>query len=153
MDGWRNVHNKLISVLTLSVDGNIYSTDCVDIAELGHTAEYLAKPSESNAEKIIKKCGCSVLWRMQKWKRHKEKVKKSSYGCSAHFLNLLSQDMQIKNKKEHITEIVKFFSRNRYIRASLYKAAGGTMLVMPAQARWNTIPDSIESYLKNWDIW
>ena len=74
-----------------------------------------------------------------------------TYGCSAHLLSLLSQELQIKNIKEHITEIIKYF-RNHHIPGSLYKAAGGTMLVMPAETRWNTIADSIESYLKNWEI-
>ena len=55
MDRWSNVHNEPILVLTLSVDGNIYIIDCVDTAESRHTAEYLVKIAENNAEKVKKR--------------------------------------------------------------------------------------------------
>lgn len=42
-------------------------------------------------------------------------------GCSVHLLNLLSQAMEIKNMREHITEIIKYF-RNHHISCSLFKA-------------------------------
>ena len=151
MDGWSNVHNEPILALTLSVDGNIYINDCVDTAESRHTADYLVKIAENNAEKVgnFVTDNAANMAKMRKELGKGEEI--ITYGCSAHLLNLLSQDMQIKNIKEHITEIIKYFW-NHHIPGSLYKAAGGTMLLMPAETRWNTIADSIESYLKNWEI-
>ena len=143
----------------VKIAGNIYIIDCVDTAESRHTADYLVKIAENNAEKVKKKFGCTVRSFVTDNAANMAKMKKKlgkgeeiiTYGCSAHLLNLLSQDMQIKNIKEHITEIIKYFW-NHHIPGSLYKAAGETMLVMPAETRWNTIADSIESYLKNWEI-
>lgn len=70
-----------------------------------------------------------------------------TYGCSAHLLNLLAQDLQIRDIKEHVTDIIKYF-RNHQFPGSVNRNTGGTALVMPADTRWNTVADSVESYLK-----
>lgn len=159
MDGWSNIHNEPILALTLLKDGNMYIIDCIDTAESRHTADYLVKVVECNAEKVKKRFGCTVrsfvtdsaanIAKMRKELGKDEEI--ITYGCSAHLLNLFLQDMQISNIKENITEIIKYF-KNHHIPGSLYKAAGGTMLVLPVETRWNTIADSVESYLKNWEI-
>lgn len=159
MDGWSNIHNEPILALTLSVNGKVYIIDCIDTADSKHTADYLMKIVECNAEKAKEKFGCTVKSFVTDNAANMSKMRKElgkgdniiTYGCSAHLLNLLSQDMQIKNIKEHITEIIKYF-RNHHIPGSLYKQAGGAMLVLPAETRWNTLVNSMESYLKNWEI-
>lgn len=72
-----------------------------------------------------------------------------SYGCSAHYLNLLAKDVEISGVKEHIVQIVKYF-RNHHLPAAWYKAAGGKKLVVPQEVRWNTLADCLQSYLDNW---
>lgn len=155
MDGWSNVHNEPIVCISLTTSDNIYLIDSID-TESRHTSDYLLELAESATKKCEEKFGCTVrsfvtdnAANMAKMRRMLEKKDRSiiAYGCSAHLLNLLSQDMQVKNIKEHITEIIKYF-RNHHIPGSLYKQGGGTMLVMPSDTRWNTVADSIESYLK-----
>ncbi|KAI6648585.1 hypothetical protein LOD99_8065 [Oopsacas minuta] len=74
-----------------------------------------------------------------------------SYGCSAHYLNLLAKDIEIPGVKEHIVQIVKHF-RNSHLPAAWYKFAGGKKLVLPQEVRWNTITDSLQCYLENWTM-
>ena len=48
------------------------------------------------------------------------------HGCSAHLLNLLAHDVEVKGLKEHVVQIVKYF-HNVHLSAAWYKAAGGEM--------------------------
>ena len=72
-----------------------------------------------------------------------------TYGCSAHLLNLLAHDVEIAGVKNHIVQVVKYF-RNHHLPAAWFKQAGGKALILPQDVRWNTLADSIESYLKSW---
>ena len=36
--------------------------------------------------------------------------------------------------------------------SALLRQAGGSKLMMPIETLWNTLADSIESYLKNWTL-
>lgn len=56
------------------------------------------------------------------------------YGCSAHLLNLLAQDLEIPAVKSYIIQVIKYF-RNKHIPSALYKQAGGKMLVIPQEVR------------------
>ena len=57
-----------------------------------------------------------------------------SYGCSAHILNLLSQDLRITYLKHHIVQIVKYF-RNNHFAAAKYKEANCIKLVLPQDVK------------------
>ena len=83
----------------------------------------------------------------------KEKIPNEvlTYGCAAHLLNLLAQDVQIPGVKEQVVQIVKYF-RNTHLPAARYKAAGGKSLVIPHEIRWNTLTDCLDSYISNWPI-
>ena len=72
-----------------------------------------------------------------------------TYGCSAHLLNLLAHYVEIAGVKDHIVQVVKYF-RNHHLPAAWFKQAGGKALILPQDVRWNTLADSIESYLKSW---
>ena len=74
-----------------------------------------------------------------------------SYGCSAHYLNLLAKDVEMSGVKERIVHVTKFF-RNGHLPAACYRAAGGKMLVLPLDVCWNTLSDCLKSYLDNWSI-
>lgn len=141
---------------SLTSEGKVYLVNTVD-THSRHTAEHLLEIVETTAEKCEKSYGCAVksfvtdnAANMAKMRRDlgKKDKKLVAYGCSAHFLNLLAQDLQVKYIKEHITQNIKYF-RNHHIPGCLYKEAGGKMLVIPAETRWNTMADSIQSYLQN----
>lgn len=70
------------------------------------------------------------------------------YGCSAHILNLLAEDIQIPAVKDNVLKVIKYF-RNKHLPAAWYKEAKGNKLIMPQEVRWNTVTDSLKSYLDN----
>lgn len=74
-----------------------------------------------------------------------------TYGCSAHLLNLLAQDLRIDNIKEQVVHIVKYF-RNNQFASSKYKQEGGLKLTLSCDVRWNTMAQCLSSYIKNWSI-
>ena len=74
-----------------------------------------------------------------------------TYGCGAHQMNLLSKDIEISGVKEHVVKIVKYF-RNTHLPAAWHKAAGGRKLVVPQEVRWNSLVDTLQSYLDNWAV-
>jgi len=71
-----------------------------------------------------------------------------TYGCSTHMLNLLSADVKVRGVKDEIVSIAKYF-RNRHLPAAWFKHAGGSKLTLPIDVRWNTVCDSIQTFLKN----
>lgn len=113
----------------------------------------------------IKKCekqfGCHVrsfvtdnaanVAKMRASLKEKPNVDVTTYGCSAHLLNLLAKDLEIPNIKEQVVQVVKYF-RNNHFAAATYKKAGGLRLVLPQDVRWNTMADCLESYIKQWPI-
>lgn len=78
-----------------------------------------------------------------------------TYGCSAHYMNLLAQDLCKDGNKtqvlQHITSVIKYF-RNHHSPKAWYEAAGGKALVLPIDVRWNTYCDALDSYISNWAI-
>ena len=74
-----------------------------------------------------------------------------SYGCSAHYLNLLAKDIQISGVKEHVVQVNKYF-RNGHLPAAWYKAASGKKLTLPIDVRWNSVGDCLQSYIDNWSV-
>ena len=69
-----------------------------------------------------------------------------TYGCSAHIENLLAHDLDNSAARIHVVHIVKYI-RNNHSAAAKFKAAGGNRLVYPAETRWNSVADCLESYL------
>ena len=74
-----------------------------------------------------------------------------SYGCLAHYMNLLAKDVEIAGVKEHVVQVMKYF-RNNHFTEAWYKAAGGKKLVFPQDVRWNLLADCLQSYLDNCSV-
>lgn len=158
LDGWSNVHNEPIVCCSITTpEGQSILVDTIDTSGNPHTATYLkevATNSITNAYKNLKvKVKSFVTDNAANVTKMRNELSKDNediiqYGCCAHMLNLLAQDVQIKGVSENIIKVVKYF-RNKHLPASLYKAAGGKKLVMPIAVRWNTTRDCIRSYLAN----
>lgn len=159
LDGWSNVHNEPLvccSIMTLS--GLSILTNTVDTSGHCHTAEYL----KDVALDCIKDCentfGVKVrsfvtdntgnVCKMRQYLQETNEISIITYGCSAHLLNLLAQDVEPPGVKETVLKIIKYF-RNRHLPSAWYKAAKGKKLIVPHEVRWNTVTDSIRSYLDN----
>lgn len=162
LDGWSNVHNEPIICVTVTTsDGALHFVNSVDTSGHSHTADYLVEVAQESISKCESEFGCSVSSLVTdntvnvKSMREELEVNKEldllTYGCSAHLLNLLAKDIQIKDVKEHVTHIVKYFRNNHFAAAKL-KEEGGLKLVLPQDVRWSSLTNCLESFIKHWPI-
>ena len=161
IDGWSNIHNEPIVCASIT-DHNGFSiiSETIDTSGNQHNADYLEKISNeaiiSAQEKYSVKIGSFVTDNAANMVKMRKNVKNNdtfliSYGCSAHYLNLLAKDLNIDGVKPHIVAVMKYF-RNCHLPGAWYRAAGGKKLVMPQDVRWNSLADCIDSYITNWPI-
>ena len=160
LDGWSNVHNEPIVCCTVTTDtGEVYLADTVDTSGKPHTAEYLTEVAKAAIEKAETQFTCTVgslvTDNAANVNAMRNKITQSSnvvtYGCSAHILNLLAQDLEVPNVKEQVKHVVKYF-RNNHFASAQYRQRGCTKLVMPQDVRWNTMCDCLEAYISNWSV-
>ena len=161
LDGWSNVHNEpVVCVSVTTPDGDSHVTETVDTSGNGHTADYLTDIAKGVIDNCEEKFGCvvgsvitdnaAIMAKMRTQLSERSGGQDViTHGCSAHLLNLLAHDVEIKGVKEHVVQIVKYF-RNTHLPAAWYRATGGKCLVMPQDVRWNTLSDCLRSYLDNW---
>ncbi|XP_029655938.1 uncharacterized protein LOC115229781 [Octopus sinensis] len=161
LDGWSNIHNEpVICVSVVTSDGENYLIDTVDTSGYSHTAEYLQSVALASAQLAEQRFGCKIgslvtdnAANMTKMRRimMEDGNEIITYGCSAHYLNLLVKDVEVADVKGTIVTINKYF-RNVHLPAAWYKSNGGKKLVLPIDVRWNTLSDCFQSYLDNWSI-
>jgi len=162
LDGWSNVHNEpVVCSAAVLPGGDTYLVDTYDTSGSPHTADYLATLARSSIRKCKAEYGATVKSvvtdNAANVKKMRELLKTDAeenqgidviaYGCSAHLLNLLSADVEVSGIKERIVAVAKYF-RNKQLPAAWYKDAGGSMLVLPQEVRWNTLKDTLASFLK-----
>ena len=161
LDGWSSIHNEpVVCVSVTTTDGKNYLTETVDTSGEKHTAQYLQELAFSAVRSAENRYGIHVASFVTDNASNMVKMRRElaaesgdiiAYGCSAHYLNLLTKDVEIGGVKENIVQIMKYF-RNVHLPSSWYRNAGGTMLALSQEVRWNTLADSLKSYLKNWAI-
>jgi transcription termination factor NusB len=162
LDGWSNIHNEPVICATITTEnGSTFLFETIDTSGNAHTSEYLTDLATTLINKCKTAYNCTVTSfvtdNAANMHRMRENIKEKTdfpvnvltYGCSAHILNLLSKDLEIKNIKEHIVHVVKYF-RNNHLASAKYKAEGGKALVMPQDVRWNTLADCLEVYVSEW---
>ncbi|XP_055845077.1 uncharacterized protein LOC129911335 [Episyrphus balteatus] len=161
IDGWSNVHMEpIICGCVTTETGEVYLLESIDTSGKPHTADYLQEISKN----LILKCktqykcrvasfvtdNASAMTRMRLDLRSDDDNDGIlTYGCAAHILNLLSKDLDIREVREHVVQVVKYF-RNNHEAAAKYKAEGGRSLIIPHEVRWNTLADCFQTYLSEW---
>lgn len=158
-DGWSNIHNDpLVCSSIVTAQGDSFFIESTDTKADPHTALKLKDVALKAMTKAKQELGVTVksfvtdsAANERLMRSHLEKTEDVDiiqYGCSAHILNLLAKDLEIPAVTASIIKVIKYF-RNHHIPAALYKQAGGKMLVLPLEVRWNTMSDAIRSYLDN----
>ena len=159
LDGWSNVHNDPIVCVSITTpEGETYLADTVDTSGHPHTSDYLTEVAKESITKIENTFNCKIGSLVTDNASNVSKMRSElniiyptifTYGCSAHIFNLLSQDLQIPDIKQHVVQITKYF-RNNHFAAAKYKEAKGTKLILPQEVRWNSLADCLEVYISNW---
>lgn len=166
LDGWSNVHREPIvcAVVTNVQTGTLHLIDTINTEDNKHDFDYLCQISVAAIKKCTDEFNCRVtsfvtdnaanMTKMRKCLVESEGLSKLdiiTYGCSSHIFNLLAHDIEKPGVADHIKQIIKYF-RNTHVPSAKYRQAGGKMLVLPSDVRWNTLADTLESYLNNWHI-
>ena len=71
------------------------------------------------------------------------------YGCSAHWLNLLGQDVTPPQVINQIVEINKYFRNHHVPGALLGEISGSVKPHLPENTRWNSQVACTETYIRN----
>lgn len=75
-----------------------------------------------------------------------------TYGCSAHYLNLLGKIVTPQTVLKHIVEI-QTYMRNHHIPHGLLKKKGGVMPQIPNDTRWNSQLACLNTFNRNYLIY
>ena len=108
LDGWSNTHNEPIICLTATLeDGTNYLIKTIDTIGIPHTADNLIKIAEDSIEHTEETFKCNVISfvtdNAANMKSMRDKLSRSNiitYGCAAHFANLLANDIENTITKE-----------------------------------------------------
>ena len=73
------------------------------------------------------------------------------YGCAAHYLNLVGNDVSAKLISKQIVEVQWYF-RNHHQRSEWLTEKNGFKSQLPNSTRWNCQNDCIDCFLKNYQI-
>lgn len=154
IDGWSNIHNEPIICATITTEQcDVFLFDTIDTTGKPHTSIYLTELIIDLIERLKTQYNCRVASVITDNAANMAKMRKNitneniiTYGCSAHLLNLLSQDLDMGTVKEHVVQVVKYF-RNNHAASALYKKEGGKALVLPQDVRWNTLNDCFAVYI------
>lgn len=164
IDGWSNIRNDpIICASVTKDDGKVILVDTIDTSGEPHDSNYLTEMSLKTIKKVEKKYNCKInsfvtdnapnMATMRKNICQTEHIGDNiiTYGLSAHILNLLAQDLGggFSSVNKHVLAIIKYF-RNKHLPKAWYNQAGGKLLSLPSEVRWNTISDSLQSYIENW---
>lgn len=159
IDGWSNVHNEpIVSICLTTNNGHTYLVDSTDTSGHPHTGDYLEEIVSDSIKKIetLYECvvGSVVTDNAANMVLMRKYVSKSinkiiSYGCSAHFLNLLAKDFENPAATKYVERVVKYFRNNHFARAKFNELQTAGNLVLPLEIRWNTMCECLEKYLGN----
>lgn len=75
-----------------------------------------------------------------------------TYGCSAHYLNLVETDVTPRTVLAQVVEVQKFF-RNHHQPHGWLKEKGGRMPQIPNTTRWNSQNDCVKTFVENFHLY
>ena len=155
-DAWSDVHNEPVIATTLVSNEKPFFLDAVGTGTMPKTANKckdLLKQSIAKAEDNYGfKVRTVVTDNAKNMERIGEALKEEdpdlvTYGCLAHWLNLLGQDITPADVMEHVVDINKYF-RNHHIPGALLGAYEG-IPQLPGDTQWKSQLSCLQSYLTN----
>ena len=157
-DGWSTVQNDPVIATSVTCEGKGYFVDAKDTGTMQKTAENCKAMILDSRDTAEQSYGCKVKTFVTDNARNMEKMRNElendddsvvTYGCLAHVLNLLGQDITPQALIKHITEINKFFRNHHVPSAWLKSQLGATRPQLPSETRWKGQLMCLDSYIKN----
>jgi hypothetical protein len=158
LDGWSNVNRDAVLANCIHTGETSFLLNAIDCESNKKTAEYCAELAEKAIEHCKKNMGVEVFAictdnenKMAKLRQIIDEKYKGivSYGCSAHYINLLADEITNKDILKHVAEVQKYF-RNTHQPHGLLKEKGGLVPQLPNATRWNSQIACIDTYVKNY---
>ncbi|KAB7505807.1 hypothetical protein Anas_00753 [Armadillidium nasatum] len=160
MDGWSSVKNDPIIATSMHTGKQSFLLSTIDSGSDKKNAEYCLKCLKEAVDEVKEKYNSKVFAfcsdNEAKMKLLKEKMKEDdelktiiSYGCSAHYINLLEQEVTPNSILKYIIQIQKFF-RNHHQPHGWLKEKGGLMPQIPNDTRWNSQQACINTFIQNY---
>ncbi len=123
IDGWSNVHNEPVVCATITTEnGQYFIFETIDTSGNPHRGDYLTEIACDLIISCKSKYNCHVKSFVTDNAANMALMRKTitakldsiiiTYRCSAHLLNLFCKDLEIKDIKQHILQIVKYFRNN-----------------------------------------
>ncbi|XP_025051378.1 uncharacterized protein LOC102368925 isoform X2 [Alligator sinensis] len=157
--GWSDIPNDpVICACVRTEDGVAYLSEIIDTSGNAHTAEYFKDVAVRAVINCEQKFNCHVrsvvtdsAANVAKMRRCLEDKTEGcfliAYGCSAHLMHLLAEDLGASpDIKEDVVEVAKYFRNNHFASASL-KRAGGCKPILPHDVGWRAAVDCLEQFI------
>ncbi|KAB7498582.1 hypothetical protein Anas_06360 [Armadillidium nasatum] len=153
------VENNLKSQLNEVEGKQSFLLSTIDSGSDKKNAEYCLKSLKEAVDEVKEKYNSKVFAfcsdNEAKMKLLKEKMKEDdelktiiSYGCSAHYINLLEQEVTPNSVLKYVIQIQKFF-RNHHQPHGWLKEKG-LMPQIPNDTRWNSQQACINTFIQNY---
>lgn len=158
LDGWTNVKNEAVICTSVHTGKTTFFLNATDCESNKKTAEYCAEIATESIDYCQKKFGIKIFAvcsdnekKMVKMREILEETHENiiTYGCSAHYMNLLVNEISNKKILGYVTEVNKFF-RNHHQPHGWLKEKGGLMPQIPNATRWNSQLDCIDTFSRNY---
>ena len=159
-DGWSDIHNNPVIAHSLHTGNSVHFVSAVETGSNKKTAAFCTSLAQKAMLEASEKFCCEVsavvtdnekkmdVMRKELQKEDNELI---TYGCSAHLLNLVGQDLTPSNIICQIVEINKYF-RNHHVPGALlseFSSQGAVKPQIPGETRWNSQLDCVQTFLTN----
>lgn len=162
IDGWSNIHNEPIIASCVQFNGKSYIVDVEDTGATKKTGEFLSRKCSDIIQTVRKKYDCQIksivtdnAKNMEKMRRELELKYESenscliTYGCGAHWANLLGEDITPSTIIKHVVEVHKYFRNHHVPAACLKECSEYVSPQLPGSTRWNSQLTCLETFAKN----
>lgn len=157
-DGWSDIHNTPVIATSLQCDNNTYFMSAIDTGTNKKTAAYCTAVSQDSIKEAAEKFHCKVTGVVTDNEKKMVAMKQNLvetdpeltvYGCSAHWLNLLGQDVTPPQVINQVVEVNKYFRNHHVPGALLAEIPESVKPQLPAETRWNSQLTCIDTYIRN----
>jgi hypothetical protein len=166
-----SVHENMHSVMKQALDGKpatlvqvedkSFFMDSVDTGSMSKTAENCKKLCEDSINTAKVEFNCTVQSIVTDNARNMEKMRQALheednslvvFGCSAHLLNLLGEDITPASIMKHIKEVNKYFRNHHKPCAWLAENKDSVKPQLPGDTRWKSQLTCLDTFIKNRSI-
>ena len=155
VDTWSDVNNSPVLASSFIYKEKVFVVGGLDTTGEPHNAENLLHFVQEQIKQAESKFKVEIVGLVTDNAENMRKMRNDlnadivSYGCSAHQLNLLGQDIAPPSLIKLISEVSKFF-KNVHSARALLVSKNINKPVLPSVVRWNSVFDMMTWFKDNW---